>query len=49
MKSKWTTWYDQLPSHTKAHLTQQAIWHDRDIFKFATIAFVLGIFVGLAV
>ncbi len=47
MKNKWTAWYDSLPDHTKQHLSPQAIWHDRDIFKFAVIAFVLGIVVGV--
>ena len=47
--NKWTAWYDSLPAHTKKYLDEQAVWHDRDIFKFAVIAFVVGIFVGIAV
>ena len=45
--SKWTAWYDSLSPSTKQYLSTQAVWHDRDIFKFAIIAFVLGIVVGV--
>jgi hypothetical protein len=45
--NKWTDWYNSLPAHTKQHLSTQAVWHDRDVFKFATIAFVVGIVVGV--
>jgi hypothetical protein len=45
--NKWTAWYDSLPEHTKQRLSTQAVWHDRDVFKFAVVAFVLGIVVGL--
>jgi len=40
--SKWDTWYDSLPAHTKAYLKNQPLWYDIDMFK----AFVVGIFVG---
>jgi hypothetical protein len=46
--NKWTQWYDSLSPSTKQYLSTQAVWHDRDIFKFAVIAFILGIFVGMA-
>jgi hypothetical protein len=46
--SKWTAWYDSLPNHTKQYLKSQAVWHDRDLFVVAIIAFVAGIFVGKA-
>jgi hypothetical protein len=45
--NKWTAWYDSLSPNTKQYLNTQAVWHDRDIFKFASIAFVLGIVVGV--
>jgi len=44
--NKWTAWYDSLSPGTKQYLSTQAVWHDRDIFKFSSIAFVLGIVVG---
>jgi hypothetical protein len=47
--NKWTAWYDSLPAHTQASLKTHGVWHDRDILKFAVIAFVVGIFVGIAV
>ncbi len=46
--SKWTAWYDSLPAHTKRYLDTQAVWHDRDLFVAAIVAFVAGIFVGKA-
>jgi hypothetical protein len=45
--NKWTVWYDSLSPSTQEYLKGQAVWHDRDIFKFAVIAFVVGIFVGI--
>jgi hypothetical protein len=45
--NKWTAWYDSLSPGTKQHLSTQAVWHDCDVFKFATIAFVVGIVVGV--
>jgi hypothetical protein len=47
--NKWTVWYDSLPAHTKRYLGTQAVWHDRDLFVFGAIAFVIGIFVGMAI
>ena len=44
--NKWNEWYDNLPTNTRAYLKTQAVWHDRDIFKFATIAFVVGFILG---
>jgi hypothetical protein len=43
--SKFQTWYDSLPDHTKQYLKSQPIWHDRDLFK----AFAFGIFIGIIV
>jgi hypothetical protein len=45
--NKWNTWYDSLPAHTKEYLKGQAIWTDRDLARFAVIAFVAGIAVGV--
>jgi hypothetical protein len=46
--NKWSAWYDSLPEHTKRYLDKQAVWHDRDLFVFGFITFVIGIFVGKA-
>jgi hypothetical protein len=44
--NKWTTWYDSLPEHTKEYLKNQPIWHDRDLYKFCTITFTIGLIIG---
>ena len=41
-------WYDSLSANTKSHLSKQAIWHDRDVFKFAAIACIVGFILGVA-
>jgi hypothetical protein len=45
--NKWTAWYDSLSPSTKEYLKGRAIWTDRDLAKFALIAFVVGVVVGL--
>jgi hypothetical protein len=45
--NKWTQWYDSLSPGTKEYLQGQAIWTDRDLVKFACIAFLTGITVGI--
>lgn len=45
-KSKWESWYDSLPNHTKKYLEKQPVWHDRDLFKVAGIAIIIGFAVG---
>jgi hypothetical protein len=47
--NKWDQWYDSLSANTQAHLSNQPVWHDRDLFKFSAIAFVLGVLLGLAI
>ena len=46
--SKWQQWYDSLDTNTKTYLSTQAIWRDSDLFKFATISFVVGFILGWA-
>ena len=43
--SKWDTWYDSLPKHTKEWLKNQPVWHDRAMSK----AFIFGILVGILI
>jgi hypothetical protein len=45
--NKWTAWYNSLSPSTKEYLKGRAIWTDRDLAKFALIAFVVGVVVGL--
>ena len=45
--NKWTAWYDSLSPSTKEYLKGRAIWTDRDLAKFAMIAFRAGIVVGV--
>jgi hypothetical protein len=40
-------WYDSLPEHTKAYLSNQPVWHDRDMFQVAVLFFVVGLVIGL--
>jgi len=41
---KWDGWYDSLPAHTKESLKDAAIWRDKDLALFVSIALVLGFF-----
>jgi len=45
--NKWSAWYDSLTPSTKEYLKGRAIWTDRDLAKFALIAFVVGVIVGM--
>lgn len=47
--NKWTQWYDSLSPSTKQYLKGRAIWTDKDLAKFALLAFLLGIIVGKVV
>jgi hypothetical protein len=44
--SKWSTWWDSLPAHTKEYLEAQPIWHNKDVVMFVSTAFVIGFIVG---
>jgi hypothetical protein len=45
--NKWTVWHDSLSSSTKEYLKGRAIWTDRDLAKFALVAFIGGVVVGV--
>lgn len=47
--SKWDTWYNSLPEHTKQYLKSQPIWYDRDLYKAFVWGIVFGIIIGLAI
>jgi len=44
---KWSQWYNSLPEHTKIYLKNQPLWHDRDLFYVASVAFAIGVVVGI--
>ena len=44
---KWTAWYDSLSPSTREYLRGRAIWTDGDLAKFALIAFIAGVIVGV--
>jgi len=47
--NKWDLWYEQQPQHIKDWFDQdRPIWYDRDIVKFALIAFFVGLLIGLS-
>jgi hypothetical protein len=45
--NKWSAWYDSLTPSTREYLKGRAIWTDRDLAKFAMLAFVAGVIVGM--
>jgi hypothetical protein len=45
--NKWQQWHDSLSPSTKEYLKNRAIWTDGDLAKFAFIAFVAGVIIGL--
>lgn len=47
--SKWSTWYDSLPAHTKEYLKNQPLWHDRDMFKAFAVGIVFGFLLGVII
>jgi hypothetical protein len=46
--SKLQAWYDSLPAHTKEYIKNQAVWHDRDMWKAGLLGFSIGLILGLA-
>lgn len=47
--SKWSTWWDSLPAHTREYLQAQPIWHTKDLCFFGAISFVGGLVAGVVV
>ncbi len=45
--NKWSAWYDSLTPSTREYLKGRAIWTDRDLVKFAVLAFLAGVVVGM--
>jgi|LakMenEpi03Aug12_release.lakeMendotaPanAssembly.Ray.scaffolds.fasta_scaffold3642882_1 hypothetical protein len=45
--NKWSAWYDSLTPSTREYLKGRAIWTDRDLAKFAMLAFIAGVIVGM--
>jgi len=44
--NKWAQWYDSLSPSTKEYLKGRAIWTDRDVAVFVSIALAVGFFFG---
>jgi hypothetical protein len=49
MNNKHQQWWDNLSPQMQDYLKRQPIWHDRDMYKAATVGSVIGFFVGLIV
>lgn len=47
--NKYQDWWDSLPATTKEYFKKQPIWHDRDLYKFAAIAGIIGFLIGFLV
>ena len=47
--NKWEGWHDSLPAHTQEYLKGAAIWRDKDLALFVSIALVVGFFFGYLV
>ncbi len=49
-KNKWDIWYDAQPEHVKRWIDSydNPLWSDRDLAKFAFIAFLFGLVIGLS-
>ena len=47
--SKFQSWYDSLPEHTKTYLKSQPIWHDRDMAKALTLGMAIGLVIGVMI
>ena len=45
--NKWSAWYDGLTPSTREYLKGRAIWTDSDLAKFAILAFLVGVIVGM--
>jgi hypothetical protein len=44
--SKWTSWYNSLPEHTKIYLKGQPLWHDKDMALAVSIGMAFGFVFG---
>lgn len=45
--SKYREWYNSLPAHTKIYISNQPLWHDRDLAIIGAVGFTIGLMVGL--
>lgn len=44
--NKWEKWWQALPEHQRAHLNDQPLWHDHDLYKSLFVGFVIGFVLG---
>lgn len=47
--SKLSDWYEDLPPNHKEYLKNQPIWKDKDLYKFAAGAAIIGFIIGFLV
>jgi hypothetical protein len=47
--SKFQTWYDSLPAHTREYLKTQPVWHDSDLGKAFALGIIIGVMIGLCI
>jgi|APIni6443716594_1056825.scaffolds.fasta_scaffold4171054_2 hypothetical protein len=40
-------WLEKQPKHTQEWLSNQAIWHDTDLYKAMLVGMILGFLIGL--
>ena len=45
--SKYEAWYDSLSPSMKTYLSNQAVWHDRDMWKAGIFGLFIGIIIGI--
>lgn len=48
-QNKWDAWYDNLSPSMKTYLNNQAVWHDRDMWKAGLVGCLVGILIGLVI
>jgi hypothetical protein len=47
--SKYKVWWDSLHPNMKEYLKKQPIWYDRDLYKVAVVAGIVGFVIGFVV
>jgi len=46
MNRKYDAWWDSLSPQMKEYLKNQPIWHDKDLYRFAAVAGIVGFVIG---
>ena len=48
-KNKWEEWHDSLSPSMKEYLSNQPLWHDRDMFKALAVGILIGLVIGVII